>query len=67
MPSYSDYLRLDHLLALQEPGADHDEMLFIVIHQAYELWFKQILHELDYLRSLLAKNDLPRAGHAMKR
>src|SRR5215210_5516803 len=67
MPSYSDYLKLDRLPALQEPGADHDELLFIVIHQAYELWFKQILHELDYLRTLLAKDDLPRAGHAMKR
>src|SRR6059058_5251726 len=67
MPTYSDYLKLDRLLALQQPGADHDEMLFIVIHQAYELWFKQILHELDYLRTLLAKDDLPRAGHAMKR
>src|SRR5437764_3272178 len=67
MPSYSDYLKLDRLLALQEPGADHDEMLFVVIHQAYELWFKQVLHELDYLQKLLAAGDLPRAGHAMKR
>jgi tryptophan 2,3-dioxygenase len=67
MPSYADYLKLDRLLALQEPGGDHDEMLFIVIHQAYELWFKEILHELDYLRGLLAADDLPRAGHAMKR
>src|SRR6185369_11961881 len=67
MPNYADYLKLDRLLALQEPGADHDEMLFIVIHQAYELWFKQILHELDYLERLLGAGDLPRAGHAMKR
>src|SRR5204863_3241323 len=67
MPAYSDYLKLDRLLALQEPGADHDEMLFIIIHQTYELWFKEILHELDYLRTLLASDDLPRAGHAMKR
>jgi tryptophan 2,3-dioxygenase len=67
MPTYADYLKLDGLLALQEPGRDHDEMLFIVIHQVYELWFKEILHELDYLRKLLADDDLPRAGHAMKR
>lgn len=67
MPTYGDYLKLDPLLALQEPGADHDEMLFIVIHQTYELWFKQILHELDYLRALLTRNDLPRSGHTMKR
>jgi tryptophan 2,3-dioxygenase len=67
MPTYADYLKLDRLLALQEPGGDHDEMLFIVIHQVYELWFKEILHELDYLRKLLADDDLPRAGHAIKR
>jgi len=67
MPTYSDYLKLDHLLALQEPGTDHDEMLFIIIHQTYELWFKEMLHELDYLQTLLARDDLPRAGHAMKR
>jgi tryptophan 2,3-dioxygenase len=67
MPSYADYLKLDRLLTLQEPGPDHDEMLFIVIHQTYELWFKEILHELDYLERLLEKCDLPRAGHAMKR
>lgn len=67
MPAYADYLRLDRLLELQRPGDDHDEMLFIVIHQTYELWFKQILHEFDRLRELLAADDLPRAGHAMKR
>ncbi|MCI0700899.1 MAG: tryptophan 2,3-dioxygenase family protein [Planctomycetia bacterium] len=67
MPSYADYLKLEGLLALQEPGADHDEMLFIVIHQVYELWFKEMLHELDHLQTLLATNDLPRAGHTMKR
>ncbi|MBC8034085.1 MAG: tryptophan 2,3-dioxygenase [Chitinophagaceae bacterium] len=48
---YSDYLQLDKILAAQEPESvkldapAHDEMLFIIIHQAYELWFKQILHE----------------------
>src|SRR5262245_50500624 len=67
MPTYADYLKLDRLLALQEPGGDHDEMLFIVIHQTYELWFKEVLHELDYLQKLLVNDDLPRAGHAMKR
>src|SRR5262245_30668408 len=67
MPTYSDYLKLDHLLALQEPGTDHDEMLFIIIHHTYELWFKEMLHELDYLQTLLARDDLPRAGHGMKR
>jgi tryptophan 2,3-dioxygenase len=67
MPSYSDYLRLDELLALQHPGEEHDEMLFIVIHQSYELWFKELLHELDYLKRLLSSDDLPRANHTIKR
>jgi tryptophan 2,3-dioxygenase len=53
---YSDYLRLESLLAQQMPesariGAPaHDEMLFIIVHQAYELWFKLILHELDHIQ-----------------
>jgi tryptophan 2,3-dioxygenase len=67
MPAYADYLKLDGLLALQMPGEDHDEMLFIIVHQTYELWFKEILHEFDHLRKLLAADDLPHAGHAMKR
>ena len=55
--TYAEYLRLDEILAAQAPesarhGIDaHDEMLFIVVHQAYELWFKQILHELDRIQS----------------
>ena len=51
-PSYGSYLALDALLALQHPLArpEHpDELLFIVVHQASELWFKVILHELDTL------------------
>jgi tryptophan 2,3-dioxygenase len=68
--TYSSYLKLDELLALQQPvsaGPEHDETLFIVIHQVYELWFKQILHELDYLQSLLERGDLPRAMATLKR
>ena len=48
--TYGSYLAVDELLALQRPrseGPEHDEMLFIVIHQVYELWFKQLLHEVD--------------------
>src|SRR5207247_5123138 len=48
--SYNKYLRVPDLIALQECLSDpehHDELLFITIHQAYELWFKQILHEID--------------------
>jgi tryptophan 2,3-dioxygenase len=68
MPSYWEYLKLDELLELQQRlGEEHDEMLFIVIHQSYELWFKEMLHEIDYLQALLDKKDLPRAFHTFKR
>jgi tryptophan 2,3-dioxygenase len=68
MPTYWEYLKLDELLDLQQRlGEEHDEMLFIVIHQSYELWFKEMLHEIDYLQALLAKPDLPRAFHTFKR
>ena len=58
--TYISYLRLDELLALQQPrseGPEHDEMLFIVVHQVYELWFKQVLHELRHLRARLQEGD----------
>jgi tryptophan 2,3-dioxygenase len=70
MPTYGEYLKLDQLLALQHPlsqAPEHDEMLFIVIHQVYELWFKEILHEVDYLQELLSRNEGIRAGHTLKR
>jgi tryptophan 2,3-dioxygenase len=59
--NYSDYLQLPALLALQRPRSDpaeHDEMLFIVIHQTYELWFKLMLHELEKIRGDLSAGDL---------
>jgi tryptophan 2,3-dioxygenase len=68
--TYSSYLQVDKLLALQQPlsdGPEHDEMLFIVIHQVYELWFKELLHELDFLVATLARGDVPRAQHTLKR
>jgi len=68
--TYSSYLKLDQLLALQQPlskGPEHDETLFIVIHQIYELWFKELLHELDYLEGLLERQDRPRTLHTLKR
>jgi tryptophan 2,3-dioxygenase len=70
MPSYGEYLRIDDMLALQRPlseGPEPDEMLFIVIHQVYELWFKEILHEFDHLMTLLARNDGSRARGTLKR
>ena len=68
--TYSKYLQLDALLELQKPvsaGPEHDETLFIVIHQVYELWFKQILHELDYLQTRLESQDAPRSLDTLKR
>jgi tryptophan 2,3-dioxygenase len=61
---YGDYLHLDSLLAAQIPKTGesgkpvHDEMLFIITHQVYELWFRQILHELDSCRAILAGEKL---------
>lgn len=57
--SYSTYLQLEkllHLQKLQSPGV-HDELLFIVIHQVYELWFKQIIHELIILKKYISENS----------
>jgi tryptophan 2,3-dioxygenase len=68
--SYGSYLKIDELLALQQPlsrPAHHDEMLFIVIHQVYELWFKQLLHEIDAAMLALDRDDLLRAGKAFRR
>lgn len=68
--TYGSYLRLDELLDLQTPvsdGPEHDEMLFIIVHQVYELWFKEILHELEQLQALLEAGDKVRAQHTLKR
>ena len=61
---YSSYLSVDELLNLQHPlsdGPEHDELLFIIIHQSYELWFKSVLHELAAVQSALELGDLHRA------
>jgi len=57
---YADYLELEKILGSQHPKSSNktDEMLFIVIHQAYELWFKQIIHELDIVRSLFSTGNV---------
>src|ERR687888_1453962 len=68
--TYSTYLKIDELLSLQQPrsaGPEHDEMLFIIIHQVYELWFKELLHELDRVLALLTADDSARAQHTLKR
>ena len=68
--TYASYLNIDELLSLQQPrsnGPEHDEMLFIVIHQVYELWFKQVLWELDHAADLLGADDQAAAGHTLNR
>jgi tryptophan 2,3-dioxygenase len=68
--TYVSYLHLDELLALQQPrssGPEHDEMLFIVVHQVYELWFKQVLHEMRFLRGALERGDSPAALGTLRR
>jgi len=68
--NYSSYLKLDHLLDLQQPRStppEHDEMLFIVIHQVYELWFKEMLHEIGKVQRDFSAGDLYGAIHTFKR
>ena len=75
---YTSYLNIPGLLSLQHPESvragkpAHDEMLFIIIHQTYELWFRQILHELDLVLGIFSKPsvddaELGRAVHAAAR
>ena len=66
--TYASYLALDDVLAAQRPRSEeHDELLFIVIHQVYELWFKQLLHEGAHLQGRLEDGDTPHALHTLKR
>ena len=66
--TYSGYLRLDQLLSAQQPrSSEHDEMLFIVIHQIYELWFKQLLHEFGKLQAELEAGSTTHAMRTLRR
>ena len=66
--TYSGYLRLDQLLSAQQPkSSEHDEMLFIVIHQIYELWFKQLLHEFGKLQAELESGGTTHAMRTLRR
>jgi tryptophan 2,3-dioxygenase len=68
--SYNKYLRVPDLINLQGCLSDpvhHDELLFITIHQAYELWFKQILHELDAAIQMMNDDRLAAAARTMRR
>jgi len=68
--TYNSYLKVSELLSLQQPQSDpvhHDEMLFIIIHQAYELWFKLILHELEFAIEYMGQARVLRARHFVNR
>ncbi|MEW6281676.1 MAG: tryptophan 2,3-dioxygenase family protein [Candidatus Eremiobacterota bacterium] len=68
--TYQDYLRVPDLLSLQVPRSDppaHDEMLFIIIHQAFELWFKQMLHEMESALASMERDRILRAQHHLAR
>lgn len=66
--NYTSYLALEEILGAQRPRSDeHDEILFIVVHQVYELWFKQLIHELRYLQRMLEEGNDARAGATFKR
>ena len=68
--SYNKYLRVPDLIGLQEclSGPEHhDELLFITVHQAYELWFKQILHEVDAAMVMMTEDRLPSAARTLRR
>src|SRR5256885_12849047 len=67
--SYNKYLRVRELIDLQtclSSPAHHDELLFITVHQAYELWFKQILHEIDATLRLMNEDRTGEAALAMR-
>jgi len=68
--SYNSYLKVQDLIGLQQCLSDpkhHDELLFITVHQTYELWFKQVLYEIDAAVSLMAGDRLASAAYALRR
>src|SRR5436309_6037619 len=68
--TYASYLDLEELLSLQKTRStppEHDETLFIIIHQTYELWFKQLLHEFEKIKRDFSAGDLFGAIHSFKR
>lgn len=65
--TYASYLRVTELLALQQEPRAHDELLFVVLHQSHELWFKLLLHELDDAVSLVGQDRFPEAETRLRR
>jgi tryptophan 2,3-dioxygenase len=67
--SYNKYLKVPELISLQETLSEpesHDELLFIIIHQTYELWFKQVLHEIDATIRWIGQGRMFRANHSLR-
>ncbi len=67
--SYNEYLKVPELIILQETLSEptsHDELLFIIIHQTYELWFKQVLHEVDASIQWMNEGRKFRTNHSLK-
>ncbi|HIA38286.1 MAG TPA: tryptophan 2,3-dioxygenase, partial [Planctomycetes bacterium] len=68
--NYNTYLKVPELTSLQQLRSDprhHDEMFFIVIHQSFELWFKEILHEIDLLAAFIDEGNVSRVLKVIKR
>src|SRR5881409_2696174 len=68
--TYANYLDLEKLITLQKPrstSAEQYEMLFTIIHQTYEFWFKQLLHEFEKIKKDFSAGDLFGAIHSFKR
>lgn len=65
--TYSSYLRIEELLGLQQQPRAHDELLFVVLHQSHELWFKVVLHEVDEATRLIALDRFPEAETRLRR
>jgi tryptophan 2,3-dioxygenase len=65
--TYASYLRIAELLELQQPPRAHDELLFVVLHQSHELWFKLVLHELDEATRLIEADAFPEAETRLRR
>jgi tryptophan 2,3-dioxygenase len=68
MSEYAAYLALDELLATQRPRSpQHDEMMFVIVHQVHELWFKLLLHEFAELQRQLTRGGAPHTLHTLRR
>src|SRR5690242_18174266 len=66
--SYGDYLQLAQLLSAQKPiSAEHDELMFIVVHQVSELWIRLFLHELQFVQSCVIRDNLDPSFKALQR